>query len=92
MSKVASLKKPIFTGSIISKSETARAFAEANLGSANTDLLVSPVITKGQAAPEGHKRLTINLPIDLHRRLRVKALETDTTATNMIVKLLENSI
>lgn len=39
-------------------------------------------------APEGHKRLTINLPDALHKRLRQAALNRDCTATDIIVALL----
>lgn len=39
-------------------------------------------------APQGHKRLTINLPDDLHKRLRQAALDRDCNATDIIVALL----
>lgn len=92
MNKVGSLKKPVFAGSVISKSEAARAFAEAHSDKVDADLPVSAVMTKGQTAPAGHKRLTINLPVELHKQLRMKALESGTTATDMIVNLLKQSI
>lgn len=90
MSKVGSLKKPVFTGSVVSKSEAAMTFAEAQSGSVSADMSVSPVMTKGQTAPAGHKRLTINLPVELHKRLRMKALESGTTATDIIESLLKD--
>lgn len=43
-------------------------------------------------APEGHKRLTINLPEDLHRRLRQAALDGDCNATDIIVRLLTEKL
>ena len=39
-------------------------------------------------APEGHKRLTINLPEALHKRLRIAAAERECNATDIIVALL----
>lgn len=39
-------------------------------------------------APEGYRRLTINLPEALHKRLRLVAVERDTTATKIIEALL----
>lgn len=48
--------------------------------------------TKGQVAPPGMKRLTINLPEDLHKRLRLKSVEKGTTATDIIVELLREEL
>ena len=90
MSKLASLKKPVFASSVVNKSEAARAFAEAHSEKVDAELPVTPVMTKGQTAPAGHKRLTINLPTELHKRLRMKALESGTTATEIIEALLRN--
>lgn len=42
--------------------------------------------------PEGHKRLTINLPISLHKKLRLAAMLRDTTATDLIQKMLEDEL
>lgn len=39
-------------------------------------------------APEGYRRLTINLPEELHKNLRLAAIEQDCTATEIIEKLL----
>ena len=39
-------------------------------------------------APEGYRRLTINLPEDLHKKLRLMAVEQDCTATEIIERLL----
>ena len=44
------------------------------------------------AAPEGHRRLTINLPEALHKQLRQAALDADCTATDIIVSLLTASL
>jgi ParG len=48
--------------------------------------------TKGQVAPAGMKRLTINLPEELHMKLRMKSVQAGTTATDIIVQLLRSSI
>ncbi len=39
-------------------------------------------------APKGHRRLTINLPENLHKQLRQAALDQDCNATDIIVELL----
>jgi hypothetical protein len=48
--------------------------------------------TKGQVAPPGMKRLTINLPEDLHKKLRLKSVQDGTTATDIIVELLREEL
>ena len=40
-------------------------------------------------APEGDKRLTINLNAELHKKLKIAAIEQDITAGEIIEKLLE---
>jgi hypothetical protein len=39
-------------------------------------------------APEGYKRLTINLPIELHTKLKIAAAKNEQTATEIIEMLL----
>jgi hypothetical protein len=43
-------------------------------------------------APEGYKRLTINLPEELHRKLKLTAIHRDCTATDIIQGLLERDL
>jgi hypothetical protein len=43
-------------------------------------------------APNGYRRLTINLPIDLHKRLKLAAIHRDCTATDIIERLLEQEL
>jgi plasmid stability protein len=38
------------------------------------------------------KRLTINLPEELHKKLRMKSVQDGTTATEIIVELLKTSM
>jgi hypothetical protein len=40
-------------------------------------------------APEGDKRLTINLKVELHKKLKIAAIEQDITAGEIIEQLLE---
>lgn len=47
---------------------------------------------RGQMAPAGMKRLTINLPEELHRKLRLRSVQEGTTATEMIVQLLKGRL
>lgn len=39
-------------------------------------------------APAGHRRLTINLSEELHKKLKHQAVDQDTTATAIIEELL----
>lgn len=39
-------------------------------------------------APDGYRRLTINLPKDLHIKLKIFAAEKECTVTSLIEKLL----
>jgi len=43
-------------------------------------------------APEGDKRLTINLRQDLHKRLKMLAVERDTTIGEIIEELIERHL
>ena len=43
-------------------------------------------------APEGYRRLTINLPEEMHKKLRLAAIEQDCTATEIIERLLSKEL
>jgi hypothetical protein len=43
-------------------------------------------------APEGYRRLTINLREDIHKKIRMKAVEEDCTVTDIITRLLEKEV
>ena len=43
-------------------------------------------------APEGHRRLTINLREDIHKQIKLMAIEQDSTVTDIISMLLEKEI
>ena len=43
-------------------------------------------------APEGYKRLTINLPVELHTKLKIVAATKEKTATEIIESLLEEHL
>ena len=47
---------------------------------------------RSPAAPEGYKRLTVNLPSDLHKRLKQAALDQDCTATDIIERALQETL
>lgn len=81
MSKITTLSKPLPR----SNAAAALAFAEAK----------TPAPTKPPSlerrvfyAPEGYRRLTINLSQELHKKLRLAAVEQDCTATEIIERLL----
>jgi hypothetical protein len=80
MSKTMTLAKPTLANK--SKSESALAFAEAG---AEVKLAAEK---RAFFAPEGYRRLTINLREDLHKKLRLAAIEQDCTATDIIERLL----
>ena len=77
MSKPTTLAKPTLDKK--TKSDAALAFAKVK---------TSPAEKRSFFAPEGHRRLTINLPEDLHKKLRLAAVEQDCTATDIIMRLL----
>jgi hypothetical protein len=72
-------------------SAAALAFAEAG---AEVKPVTPVTITEKRAffAPEGHQRLTINLPKELHKKLRLQAVEQDCTATDIIMRLLTKEL
>ena len=43
-------------------------------------------------APEGDKRLTINLNHELHKKLKIAAIEQETTAGEIIEQLIERHL
>ena len=87
MSKTTTLTKP--TLAVQSKSDTALAFAEAGTAPAATGTKQAAAAEKRAFfAPEGYRRLTINLREDLHKKLRLLAIEEDCTATDIIERLL----
>jgi hypothetical protein len=67
-------------------------FAEAG---ATPDLAVKKQAASEKRAffaPEGYRRLTINLPEELHKKLRLSAVEQDCTATEIIKRLLKKEL
>lgn len=74
---MSTLSKPT-----LNKSAAAMAFAENKISSAEN------VEKRIFHAPEGYRRLTINLREDLHKKLRFLAVEQDCTATEIIERLL----
>ena len=76
MSKITTLTKPT-----LKSAAAALAFAEAGTKNAAANKRVF-------FAPEGHRRLTVNLREDLHKKLRLAAVEQDCTATEIIERLL----
>jgi hypothetical protein len=73
------------------KASAAMLFAEA----AKQPLKTKPVVAASGRifhAPEGHRRLTINLRDDLHKKLRMAAVERDCTATEIIEQLLAKEL
>jgi hypothetical protein len=78
---MSKLSKPTLTNP---KAEAALAFAE---GGTNKDSG-----KRAFFAPEGYRRLTVNLPEALHKKLRLAAIEQDCTATEIIERLLTKEL
>lgn len=73
---------PTLTKPALSTAKAAQAFAEADSTKDAPRKIAWP-------APEGYKRLTINMRLELHKRMKVAAAEEETTATAIIERLLE---
>jgi hypothetical protein len=43
-------------------------------------------------APDGYRRLTINLREDIHKQIKLMAIEQDSTVTDIVSMLLEKEI
>jgi hypothetical protein len=80
------LTKPTFVNK--SNSDIALKFAEAGTVFESTGRKQAATEKRAFFAPEGYRRLTINLRDDLHKKLRLQAVEQDCTATDIIVRLL----
>jgi len=78
---MSSLAKP----TLDNKAQLADAFAKSSTAKATK-------VTKIFHAPEGYRRLTINLREDIHKKIRMKAIEQDCTVTDIIAKLLEQEV
>ena len=78
---MSSLAKP----TLDNKAQMAEAFAKGSPAK-------SAKVTKIFHAPEGYRRLTINLREDIHKKIRMKAIEEDCTVTDIITKLLEKEV
>jgi hypothetical protein len=83
MSKPTTLAKP--TLGATTTSAAALAFAEAGAPASASRAAAEK---RAFFAPEGYRRLTINLPEALHKKLRLTAVEQDCTATDIIERLL----
>lgn len=79
---MSTLSKP----TLVNKSAAALAFAE------NKKPKSAAAEKRVFHAPEGYRRLTINLREDLHKKLRLLAVEEDCTATDIIERLLTKEL
>ena len=83
MTKTANLIKP----TLATQSKSAAALAFADVPKVASTSQTGPE-KRAFSAPEGYRRLTINLREDLHKKLRLVAVEKDCTATEIIERLL----
>lgn len=84
MSKTTTLAKPTLGG----KTTSAAALAFAEAGASKSAGSAAAAERRTFFAPEGYRRLTVNLREDLHKKLRLAAVEQDCTATEIIERLL----
>jgi hypothetical protein len=68
------------------------AFAEAGTASEQRGPKQAAAEKRAFFAPTGYRRLTINLPEELHKKLRLAAIEQDCTATEIIERLLTKEL
>jgi hypothetical protein len=86
--KTPTLAKPKLSKQAAS-AEAAMAFAEAGNQKMSVSTQAAP---RAFYAPEGYRRLTINLPLDLHKKLKLAAVHQDCTATEIIERLLKKEL
>lgn len=67
----------------INKAAAALSFAESKTKAADKRVFY---------APEGYRRLTINLEEGMHKKLRLMAVEQDCTVTDIIVGLVGKAL
>ena len=89
MSKTTTLAKPTL---VKLKSDAALAFAEAGAAPETTGGKQAATGTRVFFAPEGHRRLTINATHEMHKKLRLMAVEQDTTITDILTKLVAKEL
>lgn len=74
--------------------EAALAFAEASAAPEKTGKKQAAKEESKRVffAPEGHRRLTINVTHEMHKKLRLMAVEQDTTITDILTKLVAKEL
>jgi hypothetical protein len=87
MSKTTTLAKPTLGGK--TTSAAALAFAEAGTSKGAGSAAAEKRIF---FAPEGYRRLTINVTHEMHKKLRLMAVEQDTTITDILTKLVAKEL
>lgn len=75
----------------LNKAATALDFAERKTGEPSK-AANPPAEKRVFYAPEGYRRLTINLKDDLHKKLRMMAVEQDCTITDILTKLVTKEL
>lgn len=53
---------------------------------------VPPIPPRVFSAPDGHKRLTMNIPIELHAKLKTMAAAQDKTMTDIVLAIVEAQV
>lgn len=83
--------------------KAAEALSFATEDTKSTKTTKAPKVTKTKAqkeaakkrifhAPKGDKRLTINIKADLHKRLKIAAIENEMTAGELLERLIEKHL
>jgi hypothetical protein len=87
---MSNLTKPMIQKD--SKASAALMFAEEASKVVSKAEKAPPVNRRNPYAPIGHRRLTINLPEELHKKLRLAAIDRDCTATDIIEDMLKKEL
>lgn len=78
------MSKPMLSKpTLASKSATALSFSEPKNETSEK---------RAFFAPEGYRRLTVNIQKDLHRKLKIAAIEQGCTATDIVERLLRHEL
>ena len=90
MSKPTTLAKPTLAKKF--NSDVALTFAEAGVAPKTKVVKQAAAEKRAFFAPEGYRRLTINVTHEMHKNLRLMAVEHDTTITDILTRLVEKEL
>jgi predicted HicB family RNase H-like nuclease len=96
--KQAQIRKPILNTSEALKFATEETKSENEYTAKAKDKIIAPTglnpseNTRIFFAPAGDKRLTINIKKELHKKLKMAAIENETSVGEIIERLVQNNL